>query len=90
MRNTTSERRPRILVVGSFVMDQIAVTSKFPKEGQSVIGRSFQKAPGGKGANQAVQAARLGAEEKPNHSAANRILVLPCIKPAGAVGAAGK
>ena len=48
MRNTTSERRPRILVVGSFVMDQIAVTSKFPKEGQSVIGRSFQRPPAAK------------------------------------------
>ncbi len=90
MRNTTSERRPGLLAAGSFAMDQIAVTSKFPKEGQSVIGRSFQKALGGKDANQAVQTARLGAEEKPDHSAANRILVLPCIKPAGAVGAAGK
>ena len=53
---------PKILVVGSFVMDQIAITSVFPKEGQSVLGKTFQKAPGGKGANQAVQAARLGAD----------------------------
>ena len=90
MRNTTSERRPGLLAAGSFAMDQIAVTSKFSKEGQSVIGRSFQKALGGKDANQAVQTARLGAEEKPVHSAANRILVLPCTKPVGAVGTAGK
>ncbi len=55
-------RKPKILVVGSFVMDQIATTSVFPKEGQTVLGDSFSKAPGGKGANQAVQAARLGAE----------------------------
>lgn len=54
--------KPRILVVGSFVMDQIAVTSVFPRQGQTVLGSSFRKAPGGKGANQAVQAARLGAD----------------------------
>lgn len=55
-------RKPEILVAGSFVMDQIATTAVFPKEGQTVMGKSFQKAPGGKGANQAVQAARLGAD----------------------------
>ncbi len=54
--------RPKILVVGSFVMDQIATTTIFPRQGQTVLGESFRKAPGGKGANQAVQAARLGAE----------------------------
>lgn len=55
-------KRPKILVVGSFVMDQIATTEVFPNEGQTVLGKSFAKAPGGKGANQAVQAARLGAD----------------------------
>ena len=55
-------KKPNILVVGSFVMDQIASTEVFPREGQSVIGKSFRKAPGGKGANQAVQMARLGAD----------------------------
>lgn len=55
-------RKPRILVVGSFVMDQIATTEIMPREGQTVLGKAFHKAPGGKGANQAVQAARLGAE----------------------------
>lgn len=54
--------KPRILVVGSFVMDQIVITDVFPQEGQTVLGRSFSKAPGGKGANQAVQVVRLGAE----------------------------
>ena len=54
--------RPKILVVGSFVMDQIGITEVVPCEGQTVLGKSFHKAPGGKGANQAVQAARLGAE----------------------------
>ncbi len=55
-------KRPKILVVGSFVMDQIATTTVFPKEGETVLGEYFSKAPGGKGANQAVQAARLGAD----------------------------
>ena len=54
-------KKPEILVVGSFVMDQIACTSVFPKEGQTVLGKGFSKAPGGKGANQAVQMSRLGA-----------------------------
>lgn len=54
-------RKPKILVVGSFVMDQIATTEIVPREGQTVMGKTFRKAPGGKGANQAVQAARLGA-----------------------------
>lgn len=54
-------KQPNILVVGSFVMDQIASTEVFPREGQTVLGTSFHKAPGGKGANQAVQVARLGA-----------------------------
>lgn len=57
-----SGKKPKILVVGSFVMDQIASTSVFPNEGQTVLGNDFSKAPGGKGANQAVQAARLGAD----------------------------
>lgn len=55
-------KKPKILVVGSFVMDQIARTSIFPKEGETVLGNTFAKAPGGKGANQAVQMARLGAD----------------------------
>lgn len=55
-------KKPAILVVGSFVMDQIATTEVFPNEGQTVLGKSFAKAPGGKGANQAVQASRLGAD----------------------------
>ena len=53
---------PRILVVGSCVMDLIVGTERFPQSGETVIGHSFSTAPGGKGANQAVQAAKLGAE----------------------------
>ena len=116
-------KKPNILVVGSFVMDQIAITNNFPREGETILGRKFQIAPGGKGANQAVQAAKLGAnvtmvgkigkdengqkmidvcrmsgintnhvliddnektgcsvivlEEKPDHTTANRIIVIP-------------
>lgn len=55
------KRVPKILFVGSFVMDLICVSTRFPKSGETVIGTSFSTAPGGKGANQAVQAARLGA-----------------------------
>lgn len=55
------KKQPKILVVGSFVVDQVMTTDVFPKEGQTVIGKAFTKAPGGKGANQAVQMARLGA-----------------------------
>lgn len=56
------QRKPRILVVGSFVMDVIATTERVPPSGQTVYGRSFHMAPGGKGANQALQCARLGAD----------------------------
>jgi ribokinase len=55
-------RKPKILVAGSFVMDLIASTERAPKSGQTVVGKSFRTAPGGKGANQAVQCARLGAD----------------------------
>ena len=55
-------RKPRILVVGSFVMDVIATTERIPGSSQTVYGRSFHMAPGGKGANQALQCARLGAD----------------------------
>ena len=56
------KRRPRILVVGSLVMDLTVTTRVFPNSGETVLGVSFQSAPGGKGSNQAVQAARLGAD----------------------------
>ena len=55
-------KKPKILVVGSFVMDLIVTASRFPAAGETVIGSGFTTAPGGKGANQAVQAARLGAD----------------------------
>lgn len=54
--------RPKILVVGSLVMDLIVTTERFCNAGETVIGNGFSTAPGGKGANQAVQASRLGAD----------------------------
>ena len=56
------QTKPRILVVGSFVMDVIATTDRIPPSGQTIYGKEFHMAPGGKGANQAVQCARLGAD----------------------------
>ena len=55
-------KKPKILVVGSFVMDFIVTTKQFPSAGQTVLGSGFSTVPGGKGANQAIQAARLGAD----------------------------
>ncbi|AMR01208.1 MULTISPECIES: ribokinase [Bacillus] len=52
---------PNIAVVGSISMDLVAVSKKRPKAGETVIGEEFHTIPGGKGANQAVAAARLGA-----------------------------
>jgi ribokinase len=52
----------KIIVVGSIAMDIIAEVDEFPQEGQTIIGRSLKTLPGGKGSNQAVAAARLGAE----------------------------
>lgn len=51
-----------ITVVGSFVMDMIGTVDKFPLEGETVIGKTLKTFPGGKGANQAVAAARLGGK----------------------------
>ncbi|GGA46255.1 ribokinase [Paenibacillus physcomitrellae] len=51
-----------IVVVGSSAVDLVVTASKRPGAGETVLGESFKTVPGGKGANQAVAAARLGAE----------------------------
>jgi ribokinase len=51
-----------ILVLGSFMMDLVVRTPRAPIAGETLIGDSFGRFPGGKGANQAVAAARLGGE----------------------------
>lgn len=50
-----------ILIVGSTNTDMVVKTKRFPKDGETVLGGDFLMNPGGKGANQAVAAARLGA-----------------------------
>ena len=52
----------KIVVVGSFNMDMITTMERLPLPGETVHGREFRTGPGGKGSNQAVAAARLGAE----------------------------
>ena len=51
-----------VIVLGSIIMDVTAVAARFPKPGETLIGSSVGLFPGGKGANQAVCAARLGAK----------------------------
>jgi ribokinase len=52
----------RIVVVGSINMDLVTQASRFVGPGETILGQRFLTVPGGKGANQAVAAARLGAE----------------------------
>ncbi|MGW1719038.1 ribokinase [Streptomyces sp. NPDC002156] len=51
-----------IAVLGSTNMDLVAYVGKAPQRGETVTGREFRTVPGGKGANQAVAAARSGAD----------------------------
>lgn len=52
---------PEITVVGSINMDLVVRVAHLPLPGETVLGQDYQAIPGGKGANQAVAAARLGA-----------------------------
>ncbi|AOJ01771.1 ribokinase [Burkholderia mayonis] len=55
-------RGGRVMVVGSLNMDLVVRSPRLPQPGETLAGRSFAQAAGGKGGNQAVAAARLGAQ----------------------------
>jgi ribokinase len=52
---------PRIAVVGSINLDLVARCERLPRPGETLTDATFERVPGGKGANQALAAARLGA-----------------------------
>jgi ribokinase len=52
----------RVVVVGSINMDLVTLAPRFAEPGETILGERFLTVHGGKGANQAVAAARLGAE----------------------------
>ena len=53
-----------LTVVGSINLDLVARVERLPRAGETLVGRDFVRVPGGKGANQAVAAARLGARAR--------------------------
>jgi ribokinase len=53
---------PSLTVVGSVNLDLVARCERLPEPGETVTDATFERVPGGKGANQAVAAARLGAQ----------------------------
>lgn len=57
-----SDSRPRIVVVGSANTDLVVRLATLPRPGETVLGGAFSQVGGGKGANQAVAAARAGGE----------------------------
>ncbi|MFC4127538.1 ribokinase [Nocardia rhizosphaerae] len=56
-----SSAAPTVVVLGSVNMDLITTTDRRPEPGETILGSSFTTVPGGKGANQAIAAARSGA-----------------------------
>ena len=53
--------KPALVVAGSLNMDFVVSVDHLPAPGETVLGRDFQMIPGGKGANQACAAGKLGA-----------------------------
>jgi len=61
MSEQNKNAAPRVAVVGSINMDMVSHSRRLPAPGETLMGEAFVAAPGGKGANQAVAASRLGA-----------------------------
>ena len=59
---TISSHRPKIVVIGSCNTDMVVKANRLPVPGETILGGTFYMNPGGKGANQAIAAARLGSE----------------------------
>ena len=59
-KNYPAHESEEIVVIGSANIDLVASVNHLPVPGETVLGNSFNKIPGGKGANQAVAAAKLG------------------------------
>jgi ribokinase len=55
-------RRTSVCVLGSANMDLVVTVGRAPKSGETVVGHEFTQIPGGKGANQALAAARAGGD----------------------------
>jgi ribokinase len=58
---TSARLPPELTVVGSINLDLVAKVERLPRPGETLSGATLDRIPGGKGANQAVGAARLGA-----------------------------
>ncbi|MDQ7093137.1 ribokinase [Desulfosporosinus sp. PR] len=56
------QQEPKIVVIGSLNMDLVVKAPRAPKRGETILGEEIHFIPGGKGANQAIGLARLGAE----------------------------
>ena len=59
---TISNHKPKIVVIGSCNTDMVVKANRLPVPGETILGGTFYMNPGGKGANQAIAASRLGAE----------------------------
>ena len=57
-----SKQHPKVVVVGSFNMDLVVKAGRRPQKGETLMGETFGMFIGGKGSNQAIAAARLGAD----------------------------